>query len=396
MNIIVVGYGRVGSSLARDLLAEGHGVTIIDNRSERVQRAVRLQGARVVAGNAVDVQVQREAKVAGADVFLAVTSNDNVNLVASQIAIEVFQITNVIARVYAPSRADVTANRGIISICPTTFTIDSIRDKLREAASDAMPHSPPARRSMTRPRIDAVKAADESRFVVIAGGGRVGFHLARSLIADGHEVSLIERDPLIAAELTARLDCPVIVGDGSMTPVLEEAGAGRCRVFAAVTGRDEDNLIACQTVRAMAPGGGTGPKTIARVSDPHNEDLYRALGVDSTISATSLIQNVIERELPTMRIKTVLSLQGGGMNLLELTLPPEAPVVGHPLRDIVLPKESNVVAIIRAGRPVVPRGDTEFKPGDVVLTLVAKDSERALKETLLGEAALATTDAPTH
>jgi trk system potassium uptake protein TrkA len=394
MNIIVVGYGRVGSSLARDLLAEGHSVTIIDNRSERVQRAVRLQGARVVAGNAVDVQVQREAKVAGADVFLAVTSNDNVNLVASQIAIEVFQVTNVIARVYAPSRADVTANRGIVSISPTTYTIDTIREKVREAASDALPHSPPAKRA-TRPRLDAIKVADESRFVVIAGGGRVGFHLARSLIADGHEVALIERDPLIAAELTARLECPIIVGDGSITPILEEAGAGRCRVFAAVTGRDEDNLIACQTVKAMTTGT-TGPKTIARVSDPHNEDLYRALGVDSTISATSLIQNVIERELPTMHIKTVLSLQGGSMNLLELTLPPEAPVIDHPLRDIVLPKESNVVAIIRAGRPVVPRGDTEFKTGDVVLTLVAKDSERALKETLLGEAAVAAVDAPTH
>lgn len=394
MNVIVVGYGRVGSSLARDLLAEGHAVTIVDNRSERVQRAVRLPGARVVAGNAVDVQVQREANVGGADVFLAVTSNDNVNLVASQIAIEVFQVTNVIARVYAPSRADVTGNRGIISICPTLYTIDTIRDKVREAASDAIPHSPPSKRG-TRPRMEAVRIVDESKFVVIAGGGRVGFHLARSLVAGGHEVALIERDPLVANELTARLDCPVIVGDGSMTPILEEAGAARCRVFAAVTGRDEDNLIACQTVKAMTPQG-SGPKTIARVSDPHNEDLYRALGVDSTISATSLIQNVIERELPTMRIKTVLSLQGGGMNLLELTLPPEAPVVGHPLRDVVLPKESNVVAIIRAGRPVVPRGDTDFKPGDVVLTLVAKDSERALKETLLGEAALAAGESPSH
>jgi trk/ktr system potassium uptake protein len=395
MNIIVVGYGRVGSSLARDLLNEGHAVTVIDNKSDRVQRAVRLQGVRVVAGNAVDVQVQREANVGGADVFLAVTSNDNVNLVASQIAIEVFQVTNVIARVYAPSRADVTANRGIVSICPTTFTIDTIHEKLREAAVDAIPHSPPAKR-VTRPRMDAVKVVDESKFVVIAGGGRVGFHLARSLLAAGHEVALIERDPRIATELTARLDCPVIVGDGSMTPVLEEAGAARCRVFAAVTGRDEDNLIACQTVKTMTSKNPSPPKSIARVSDPHNEDLYRALGVDATISATSLIQNVIERELPTMRIKTLLSLHGGGINLLELTLPPESPVVDHPLRDIVLPKESNVVAIIRNGRPVVPRGDTLFKNGDVVLTLVAKDSEKALKETLLGEAAVAASEIPTH
>jgi trk system potassium uptake protein TrkA len=383
MNIVVVGYGRVGSSLARDLLAEGHAVTIIDNKSERVQRAVRLTGARVVAGNAVDVQVQREAGVSKADVFLGVTSNDNVNLVAAQIAIEVFQVTNVVARVYAPSRADVTGARGIISICPTRYTIDTIWDKVREFATDAMPHSPPARKP-TRPRLDAIKDIDESKFVLIAGGGRVGFHLARSLLANGHEVALIERDPRIAHELTARLDCPIIVGDGSMGPILEEAGAQRCRVFAAVTGRDEDNLIACQTVKAMTGASETRPKCIARISDPHNEDLYRALGVDATISATSLIQNVIERELPTMSIKTLLSLQGGSLNLLELTLPPDSPVIDHPLRDIVLPKESNVVAILRSSRPLVPRGDTVFKQGDIVLTLVAKESEPALKTTLLG------------
>jgi trk system potassium uptake protein TrkA len=354
-----------------------------------VQRAARLAGARVVAGNAVDVQVQREAGVGAADVVLAVTSNDNVNLVAAQIAVEVFQVTNVIARVYVPSRADVIAERGIISICPTQFTIEKIEETLREVAGEAMPHSPPARRRSTRPQLEAVRVVDESKFVVIAGGGRVGFHLARSLLAAGHEVALIERDPQIATELTSRLDCPVIVGDGSMTPVLEEAGVARCRVFAAVTGRDEDNLIACQTVKLMTATAATGPKSIARVSDPNNENLYRALGVDATVSATSLIQNVIERELPTLSIKTLLSLQGGNLNILELTLPPGAAVVDHPLRDIVLPKESNVVAILRGGRPLVPRGDTLFKAGDVVITLVARDSEPDLKRTLLGEPAAA-------
>jgi trk system potassium uptake protein TrkA len=323
--------------------------------------------------------VQREAVVGTADVFLAVTSNDNVNLVAAQIAIEVFQVINVVARVYAPSRADITANRGIVTVCPTRYTIDALREKLHEFAGEASPHSPPVRKS-GRARQPPVEPVDESKFVVIAGGGRVGFHLARSLLANGHEVALIERDPQVATEITARIDCPIIVGDGSMTPVLEEAGAGRCRVFAAVTGRDEDNLIACQTVKTMWQN----PKTIARVSDPHNENLYRALGVDSTISATSLIQNVIERELPTLQIKTLLSLQEGNLSILELMLVPSSPVVDHPLRDVVLPRESNVVAVIRSGRTLVPRGDTLFKPGDIVITLVAKESEQALKETLLG------------
>ena len=380
MNVIV-GYGRVGSTLAREAIAAGHGVTIIDRDTARVQRAVRLQGAKVVTGNGADVQVQREAGVGAADLFLAVTSNDNVNLVAAQIAIEVFQVINVIARVYTPSRADVSAARGIVTICPTRYTIDALWEKVREAASEAMPHSPPLRKP-ARPR-NMVTPVDESAFVVIAGGGRVGFHLARSLRAAGHEVALIERDARIAAELQSRLDAPVVVGDGSMAPVLEEAGAARAKVFAAVTGRDEDNLVACQTVKTMA-GDGKGPKTIARISDPQNEELYRNLGVDSTISATSLIQGVIERELPTLKIKKLLSLQKGAMMIEEFSLTPTSPVVEHPLRDIVLPKESNVIAIERGERTVVPRGDTVFKAGDVVLALVAKDSEAALREVLLG------------
>jgi trk system potassium uptake protein TrkA len=378
MNVVIVGYGRVGATLARELVAEGHLVTVIDNQSERVQRAVRLQGAKVVAGNAVDVQVQRQATVGAADIFLAVTGNDNVNLVAAQIALEVFQVTNVVARVYAPSRADVTSGRGILSVCPTRFTIEVLRDKLREAAGEAAPHTPPTTRPTRARQIHM--PVDESKFVVIAGGGRVGFHLARSLRQSGHEVVLIERDPQIARELGARIDIPIIVGDGSMGPVLEEAGAARARVFAAVTGRDEDNLVACQTVKALWPA----PKTIARVSDPHNEDLYRALGVDATVSATSLIESVIERELPTLRIRTLLQLQGGGLSIVELHLSEGSPVIDRPLRDIVLPKESNVVAILRKERTVVPRGDTVFKPGDVVITLVSRESEATLHETILG------------
>ncbi len=108
--------------------------------------------------------------------------------------------------------------------------------------------------------------------------------------------------------------------------------------------------------------------------------------MDATISATSLIQSVIERELPTLKIKTLLSLHGGEVSIQEVTLPENAAVVGRPLREVVLPRETNVVAIRRGVKTVVPRGDTVFEPGDVVLTLVGRDSEAALKQTLLGTA----------
>ncbi len=379
MKVVVVGYGRVGSALARELGNDGHQVTVIDSQSSRVQRAARLANVKVVAGNAVDVQVQRDAAVSGSDVFLAVTANDNVNLVSAQIALEVFQVPNVFARVYVPSRADLTAERGVQSVCPTHYTIETLLQKAREI-SDGVQAQPMAMKRMAPRQRPQLTPADESKFVVVAGGGRVGFHLARALIKNGHEVALIESNAQTASEIKARLDCPVIVGDGSMTPVLEEAGVSRARVFAAVTGQDEDNLIACQAARALSDT----VKTIARVSNPNNEELYKALGVNSTISATSLIENVIERELPTLHIKTLLSLPGGNFNILELTLSNKAPVLDRPLRDVVLPRDTNVVAILRNHKTVVPRGDTVFQDGDIVITLVSKESEESLKQTLLG------------
>lgn len=392
MNIVIVGYGRVGSTLARELLAAGHHITIIEKDAERIQRALRLEGAQVISGSAVDVQVQREAGVSTTNVFLAVTSNDNVNLVAAQIAIEVFQVSHVVARVYTPSRADISVDRGITTVCPTRFTVDKIWEEVREAAEDGTTLTRTNGSSRGRDAAPVVPI-DESKFVVVAGGGRVGFHLARTLRRNGHEVVLIERDPRIAQNLRIRLDCPVIVGDGSMRQVLEEAGVARCRVFAAVTGQDEDNLVACQTARVLwnkasteqsESGAPAKVKTIARISDPNNEDLYRALGVDATVSATSIIESVIERELPTLRIKTLLSLQEGGVSILEFVLPDHAPAIAHQVRDIVLPRDSNLVALVRQGGVLIPRGDTVFHAGDIVVVIATRDSEAAVKEVLLG------------
>ena len=118
---------------------------------------------------------------------------------------------------------------------------------------------------------------------------------------------MIERDIRRAAALSNKLDCPVFVGDTSTHDVLESAEADRARVFVAATGSDQDNLIACQVARKVFGV----PKTIARASNPKNEAVMAVLGVDSTVSSTAIIQQVIERELPTVRIKTLLSLQEG-------------------------------------------------------------------------------------
>jgi trk system potassium uptake protein TrkA len=126
------------------------------------------------------------------------------------------------------------------------------------------------------------------------------------------------------------------------------------------------------------------PKTIARASNPKNEEVMTRLGVDATVSSTAIIQQVIERELPTVRIKTLLSLQAGAFQILEYPLDATSPATGRTVREINLPQESNLIAILRGDMMVVPRGDTKLSDGDVIVALVNTEDEAELRLALLG------------
>jgi trk system potassium uptake protein TrkA len=216
---------------------------------------------------------------------------------------------------------------------------------------------------------------------LIAGGGKVGINLARGLHASGHDVAVIESDPARATSLSNRLECPIFIGDSSTHEVLEQAGAARARVFVAATGSDQDNLIACQLAKKVFGI----PQTIARASNPKNEAVMACLGVDSTVSSTAIIQQVIERELPTLRIKTMLNLPDGAYQILEYLLDEQSPATSQLVREIKLPQESNLIAVLRGNNTVVPRGDTKLNSGDLVMALVSKEQESQLRAALLGE-----------
>jgi len=380
MKIVVIGYGRVGFRTVAALLERGHQITIIDKDSSRLGRASQLEGVELVQGNGIDVDVQREAGIGEADILLAVTFDDNVNLMAAQVARSHFHVPRAIARVYEPSHAEATQeDPQLIVVCPTLLAVTMIVEQVDIAAKQPLSERLPAEplKAHSRPN---VTNTDEARYILIAGGGKVGVNLARELYESGHEVALIERDPARAVALSSKLDCQVFVGDSSTHDVLENAGAAGARVFVAATGSDQDNLIACQVAKKVFGV----PKTIARASNPKNEEVMARLGVDSTVSSTSIIQQVIERELPTVRIKTLLSLQSGAFQILEYPLDSGSPAAGRTVRDVNLPHESNLIAILRGNRTVVPRGDTTFKDGDVVVALVNSENEAQLRLALLG------------
>jgi trk system potassium uptake protein TrkA len=380
MKIVVIGYGRVGSRTVAALIERGHEISLIDKEASRLGRACHLEGVELVQGNGIDVDVQREAGMGEADLLLALTFDDNVNLMAAQVGRSHFNVPRAIARVYEPTHAEATQeDPQLIVVCPTLFAAKLIVEEVDIAAAlhvdDRIPTDPP--KAQPRRRLNTT---DESRYILIAGGGKVGVNLARELYENGHEVAVIERDNARAAALVNKLDCPVFIGDSSTHDVLETAGAPRARVFVAATGSDQDNLIACQVAKKVFGV----PKTIARASNPKNEEVMARLGVDSTVSSTAIIEQVIERELPTVRIKTLLSLQSGAFQILEYPLDANSPATGRLVRDIDFPPESNIIAILRGNTTVVPRGETTLSEGDVVVALVNTEQEAQLRIALLG------------
>jgi trk system potassium uptake protein TrkA len=177
-----------------------------------------------------------------------------------------------------------------------------------------------------------------------------------------------------------QVECPVIRGDGSTAEVLEKAGANRCNVFVAVTNHDHDNLIACQVAKFHFGI----PKTIARVKNPKNESVLQKLGVDITVSSTALISEIIESALPASKIRTVLNIRAGNLEILECSLDASSPVVGKHLKDVVFPPNTNIVTLLRDGQALVPRGETAFQQDDTVLALAHTSVEGELRRTLLG------------
>ena len=162
-------------------------------------------------------------------------------------------------------------------------------------------------------------------FVIVVGGGKVGYFLARELIGSGHEVALMERDRARATQITEEIGSIVIPHDGCEGKYLGQAGANRADIVAAVTGDDEDNLVICQ----MAKHHFNVPRTIARVNNPKNESLFKHLGVDEIVSPTRMILGSIEADIPVHELLHLAVLGGGELELVEAQLREGSPAVGQ-------------------------------------------------------------------
>jgi trk system potassium uptake protein TrkA len=222
-------------------------------------------------------------------------------------------------------------------------------------------------------------------YIVIVGGGKVGFYLAKGLIDEGHEVLIIERDqkdPHRSASIAEELGSEVVLrGDGCEAATQDKAGVARADILIAVTGEDEDNLVACQ----VAKNRFKVPRTIARINNPKNELIFKLLGIDTTVSATSVILASIEQELPTHHLVPLMTLRGGGLEMVEVKIPGRSPAVGKALRELVLPQSALVSLVVDAsGTAKVPSPDTVIQAEDEVLAVTRPEMEGELRLVLTG------------
>ena len=214
-------------------------------------------------------------------------------------------------------------------------------------------------------------------FIIIAGGGKVGLTLAQDLLAEGHEVALIEKDRAKAARLEDYLGDSFIEGDATSVPFLQQCGAGRADAVVAVTGQDEDNLIICQIARKLGCR-----RTVARVNDPRNEETFHLLGIDKTVSSSRIIRSLIEEEVDVAGLITHSALMKGRMAIIEISLDAASPAIGKAVKDLDLPEACTLFSVIRGGDAIAPRGDTVLQEHDTVLAMVNQDSVAALRRVL--------------
>lgn len=217
-------------------------------------------------------------------------------------------------------------------------------------------------------------------YVIVAGGGKVGANVARSLLRMRHEVTLIEQRPYRYERLEEEFEHQVLLGDATELHVLERAGIARPPdLVLAVTGDDEDNLVICQIARE----GYNVPKVIARVNDPRNQAHFELLGITQTVCATSNILGLVEHEVPEHELVHLLELRNENLEIVEVLIEGGAPCAGKRIDKLNLPDGARVISVVRAGVAQIADGDTEIRAGDQVLAILEPGKEDELRRALI-------------
>ncbi|HEY3010865.1 MAG TPA: TrkA family potassium uptake protein [Micromonosporaceae bacterium] len=216
--------------------------------------------------------------------------------------------------------------------------------------------------------------------VAIAGAGNVGRSIAQELIENGHHVMLIERQPrMLRPERVP--DAEWVLADACELSSLQEADVASCDVVVAATGDDKVNLV----VSLLAKTEFAVQRVVARVNRAENEWLFtEQWGVDVSVSKPRLMAALVEEAVTVGDLVRLMSFRQGEANLVEITLPEAAPYVGHPVREVPLPRDAALVAIVRGKRVLVPTPDDPIEARDELIFVCTTEAEDGVRAVILG------------
>ena len=215
---------------------------------------------------------------------------------------------------------------------------------------------------------------------IVAGGGKVGANVARTLLRRGHEVTLIEQRRDRHERLEEEFEHHVHAGDATELFVLERAGIKRpAEIVIAVTGDDEDNLVIGQ----LAQEKYGIERVIARVNDPRNQQLFDLLDIPQTISATQMVLGLIEHDVPAHELIHLLELRKENLEIVEAEIEQGAPAAGKRVDQLSLPEGARLISVMRKGKAEIAVGQTKLEAGDKVLAILEPGRESELRGLLL-------------
>lgn len=216
--------------------------------------------------------------------------------------------------------------------------------------------------------------------IILVGGGKVLYFLARTFISKGYEVVIINRERYDCEDLTRRLETLVICGDGSDPKYLNEAQADEADVVVALTPHDPENLMICKLAEVRYKV----PRTFALVNDPGLEEVFHKLGVTRAFSTTNIVSSLIEQKIDVDAITNLIPIESGKITVTKIQLEETSPAVNKMVADIKFPNDTILGCVIRDDEVIIPNGQTTLLSGDRIVAIALPRSQGKLYEALLG------------
>lgn len=203
---------------------------------------------------------------------------------------------------------------------------------------------------------------------IVIGAGKIGYNLLKILTERGYDVTMIEKDKETCMKIAEDINTDIIWGDGTDPEVLKDAGIDKAEIIAAVTGNDEENLVICQIAKLNQ----NLKRTIARVNNPKNNEMFKQLGIDNTVCSTQVIANLVEFSFDKENYTILNTFERGAMILAELIIRETTFWCNQRIKNLKLPNECVLVSVVRGEMVIYPRGNTQILKNDRVLIITNK------------------------